>query len=82
MPRRQAWVATVMASLRAEAEKQLSPAWNAFLPMTLRSERRNIIEAILTGLPNLAEALSAIPAEYQARALETAAQLPKKYFGD
>jgi hypothetical protein len=33
MPRRQAWVATVMASLRAEVEKQLSPAGNAFLPM-------------------------------------------------
>jgi hypothetical protein len=48
--------------------------------MTLESEQRNIIEAIVTGLPHLAEALSAIPAEYQARALEAAERSYLKAF--
>ena len=40
--------------------------------MTLGREQRNIIEAIVAGLPHLAEAVSAIPAEYQAKALKAA----------
>ena len=40
--------------------------------MTLGPEQRNIIEAIVAGLPHLAEAVSAIPAEYQAKALKAA----------
>jgi hypothetical protein len=40
--------------------------------MTLRPDQKNYIEAIVVGLPHLAEAVSAIPVEYQARALEAA----------
>jgi hypothetical protein len=43
-----------------------------FLLMTLRPDQKNYIEAIVAGLPHLAEAVSAIPPEYQARALEAA----------
>ena len=38
--------------------------------MTLEPEQRNDIEAIIAGLPHLAEAVLAIPAEYQSRALK------------
>jgi hypothetical protein len=38
----------------------------------LAPEQRNIIEAIVAGLPHLGEAVSAIPAEYQAEALKAA----------
>jgi hypothetical protein len=40
--------------------------------MTLGPEQKNYIEAIVAGLPHLAESVSAIPVEYQARALEAA----------
>lgn len=38
--------------------------------MTLEPEQKNYIEAIVAGLPHLAEAVAAIPPEHQAAALK------------